>query len=138
MFCFFAGCHAVKELKPVKEQKKPSPFTEASERLVASKKLLAQGNFDASLEKNEQVLSLFPGVPLGDEALYTMGLTYAHYKNPKKDFRKSRLFFEQLIKDYPSSPLVLETRIWIGVLEVIEKSKEVDIKIEEMKKELSK
>jgi hypothetical protein len=43
-----------------------------------------------------------------------------------------------LIEGYPKSPLVQQAKIWVGVLQVIEKSKQVDIEIEEMKKELSK
>jgi hypothetical protein len=43
-----------------------------------------------------------------------------------------------LIDRDPQSPLVEQAKIWIGVLNVIEKSKQVDIEIEEMKKELSR
>jgi hypothetical protein len=76
--------------------------------------------------------------PPGDEAIFNMGLIYAHYGNPKKDNEKSIFFFRKLLNEHPKSPLVEQAKIWIGVLNVIEKSKQVDLEIEEMKKELSR
>ena len=59
---------------------------------------------------------------------------YAHYANPKKDYQKARGCFTRMAKEYPRSPLVEEAKIWTSVLESMEKSKRVDIEIEEMKK----
>lgn len=60
----------------------------------------------------------------------------------KKDYEKSLLFFNKIISDYPQSPLVEEAKLWVRVLrengklrEVIEKFKEVDIAVEEKKRE---
>ncbi len=69
-----------------------------------------------------------------DEALFDLGLLYVHYANPKKDFQKALGCFTRLVKEYPRSHLVEEARIWASVLESMEKSKRVDIEIEEMKK----
>jgi len=51
----------------------------------------------------------------------------------------------QLIKDYPESPLVEQSKIWVKVLQkneelnqVIQKLKQVDIEIEERKREKGK
>ena len=110
----------------------------APEYLLRSQKLLAKGDYEGALEENQKVLSKYPNKSPGDEALFNMGLIYAHYGNPKKDYQKSILFFNKLIEGYPRSPLVEQAKIWVGVLQVIEKSKQVDIEIEEMKKELSK
>jgi hypothetical protein len=41
-------------------------------------------------------------------------------------------------KDFPRSPLVEEAKIWVSVLHAFEKAKQVDIEIEEKKKELGK
>jgi len=106
--------------------------------LLRSQKFLAKGNYEGALEENQKVLSKYPNRSPGDEALFNMGLIYAHYGNPKKDYQKAILFFTKLIEGYPRSPLVEQAKIWIGVLQVIEKSKQVDIEIEQMKKELSK
>lgn len=135
------GCNALKEQKreiPKKETKKTLSLEEASERLTLAKQLLEQGKFDASMEQNEKALSLYPKVPIADEAIFNMALIYAHYNNPKKDYRRSISFLEKLVKEYRTSPFALQSRIWRGVLEVIEKSKDVDMRIEEMKKELSR
>ncbi len=72
------------------------------------------------------------------ELLFELGLLYAHNKNPKKDYRKAQGYFTRLVREYPRSVLVEEAKIWIDVLDTMEKSKRVDMKIEEMKKVLTK
>lgn len=109
---------------------------QASEQLAAAKKMLEKGNYERAMELSTRVLEIYPEMPLADEALFNMGLATAHFRNPKKDYRKSRLFFERMLREYPASTLAEQARIWIGVLVVIERSKEVDVKIQEMKKEL--
>ncbi|MBP1700356.1 MAG: hypothetical protein H6Q41_5544, partial [Deltaproteobacteria bacterium] len=70
-----------------------------------------------------------------------IGLIYAHSGNPKKDFRKALDSFRKMMTDYPKSPLFEQARIWAGVLQenerlsqVIEKSRQVDMEIEERKR----
>ncbi len=70
-----------------------------------------------------------------DLALYDLGLLYAHYGNPKKDYKRSLLYFTRLTRDYPASPFAEEARIWISVLESMEKAQRVDIELEQKKKE---
>jgi outer membrane protein assembly factor BamD (BamD/ComL family) len=108
------------------------------EHLLRSQRLLAKGDFESALEENQKVLSRYANTSPGDEALFNMGLIYAHYGYPKKDYRKSISFFQKIVEGYPKSPLTEQAKIWVEVLQVIEKSKQVDIEIEEMKKELSK
>jgi outer membrane protein assembly factor BamD (BamD/ComL family) len=108
------------------------------EYLLRSQKLLVKGDYEGALEENQKILSKYPNKPPGDEALFNTGLIYAHSKNPQKDYQKSILFFNKLVEGFPRSPLAEQAKIWIGVLQVIEKSKQIDIEIEEMKKELSK
>ncbi|MDQ7786425.1 MAG: hypothetical protein RDU01_02350 [Thermodesulfovibrionales bacterium] len=98
--------------------------------------LLEQGDYEAAADENIRALKMYPNVPVGDEALFNMGLIHAHYKNPRIDFRKARSFFERLLRDYPDSRFAEQSRIWINVLLAIEKSKEVDIRIQEMKRDL--
>ncbi len=81
---------------------------------------------------------MYPKTPPGDEALFNVGLIYAHSENPRKDYKKSIDYFQRLVKDFPRSPFIEEAKMWIGVLEDIEKAVKVDIEIEEKKKELSK
>jgi len=108
-------------------------------------KPLSQGDYEGFLKENEKALSLPGNKPPKDEALFNLGLVYAHPGNPKKDYGKSIGFFNRLVKEYPQSPLSDQARIWVGVLqeserlnEIIEKSKKVDIEIEERKREKTK
>jgi tetratricopeptide (TPR) repeat protein len=118
---------------------------EAYEALFRAQRLLAQGDFEGSLIENQKVLSSAGHKPPEDEALFNLGLIYAHSANPKRDYSKSLDFFRKLLKDYPKSPLVEQAKIWIAVLQeneklnqVIEKSKQVDLEIEEKKREIAK
>ena len=122
LFLFVLGCATLIDRDP----------------LLRSQRLIDRGDFEGALEANQKVLSSYVNRPPGDEALFNMGLIYAHYGNPKKDYEKSIFFFRKLLNEHPKSPLVEQAKIWIGALNVIEKSKQVDIEIEEMKKELSR
>ncbi len=119
---------------------------------LLSQKLLAEGNYEGALKENQRILSLSGQNPPGDEALYNMGWIYAHPGNPKKDYAKSLALFKRLIKDHSRSPWVEQAKTWVGVLQeneklsrsiqelslMIEKTKQVDIEIEEKKREKAK
>jgi tetratricopeptide (TPR) repeat protein len=138
-----AGCAILKEMEAKRETR---------EHLTMAQKLLDQGDYEGSLKENQKVLSLYNNVPPGDEALFNMGLIYAHYGYPKRDYKKSLDLFKRLAKVFPQSPLVRQAKIWIGLLQenerlnieieelnkTIKKSKQIDIEIDEKKKELSK
>lgn len=125
-------------IKPEVKPEEPSPM---QEHLLRGQLLLAQGDYEGSVNENQKVLSVAAHRPPEDEALFNLGLIYAHFSNPKKDFGKSIDFLNKLIKDHPGSPLVEQAKIWIKVLQehielnqVIEKLKQVDIEVEEKKK----
>jgi tetratricopeptide (TPR) repeat protein len=126
------------------------------EHLTRAKILLQQKDFDGSLRENQKILSLSDSKSPKDEAIFNMGLIYAHSENPKKDYGKSLVFFKKLLKEYPQSLLVEQAKIWAGILQeneklnqalekshqaleklnqMIEKSKQVDIEVEEKKRE---
>ncbi len=100
--------------------------------------LMAQHDFEGALREGQEAIALAPNGPPGDEALFDMALVFAHYANPKRDYRKSIGLFSRVVKEFPRSPRVEEAKIWIGVLESIEKAKQVDVDIEERKKGLVK
>jgi tetratricopeptide (TPR) repeat protein len=107
-----------------------------------AKKFFDQGNFEAALEENQKVLSASGKNNPKDRALFQIGLIYASSRNPKRDLDKSLSFFLRLVKEYPQSPFTDEAKTWIDLLQenhklnrMIEKSKEVDIAIEEKKRE---
>ena len=125
---------------------------ETHQYFVTAQKLLNQGDYEGSLKENQKVLSLYNNVPPGDEALFNVGLIYAHYGYPKRDYQKSLDHFKRLVKVFPQSPFAGQAKLWIGILQenerlkreieelnkTINKSKQVDIQIDEKKKELSK
>jgi TolA-binding protein len=98
--------------------------------------LYARGDFEASLVVNHNVVVLSQGTPPADQSLFNMGLIFADNRYAKKDYNKSMAYFQRVVKEYPDSSLVPQAKTWIGVLQVIEKSKEVDIEIERKKKRL--
>jgi tetratricopeptide (TPR) repeat protein len=125
---------------------------EARESFSLSQKLLAEGNYEGALKENQRILSLSGQNPPADEALFNIGLIHAHPGNTKRDYGKSLTFFRKLIKEYPQSPWAEQAKTWAGMLQeneklsrsieeltrVIEKSKQVDIEIEEKKREKAK
>jgi tetratricopeptide (TPR) repeat protein len=132
--------------------KKIEEWEQAREPFLLSQKLVAEGNYEGALKENQRILSLSGQNPPGDEALFNIGLIHAHPGNTKKDYGKSLTFFRRLIKEYPQSSCFEQAKIWAGILQdneklsrsieelsqVIEKSKQVDIEIEEKKREKAK
>ena len=125
---------------------------EAHQPLINSRELLLQGKYEEASKEIQKLLAPSPRHPLEDEALFQMGLIYAHPGNSKKDYGKSISYFKKLMKDYPQSPWSDMAKIWTGMIheneklnqavdklsQTIEKSKQVDIEIEEKKREKGK
>lgn len=136
IFLFLINCATIKETR---EQ------AEARKYLICGQTLLTCGDYEGSLIENQKVLSLSTHMSPEDEALFNMGLIYAHFGNPRKDYAKSLNFFIKILNDYPKSPLVEQAKIWVGVLheneklnQVIEKSKETTKKTKQMMEKLEK
>ena len=142
----------IKDLGRVKQTEKGSEkakqsearweeYGEAREHLLRSQKLLAQGNYEGAITENKKILSLSDSRSPKDEALFNLGLIYAHYGNPQQDLQKSIESFKTLIKNNPKSPLAEQARVWVEILQenaglnhLLQKLKQVDIDIEEMKR----
>jgi len=108
---------------------------EASEHLQLAQVLLAKGDYEGSLRESRTVLALVKDESPSDAAVFNMGFVYANLKNPKKDNRQAMGFVNRVIKSYPDSPWAEQARIWVGVLDGVEKLKQVDIDIEEKKRD---
>lgn len=106
--------------------------------LLRGQKFLLNGDYEKALRENQRILKMSAKSPDRDRALFNIGLVYAHYDNPDKDYKKSLGYFARLIKEHPDSPLLGQARIWQSVLNVIEGAKQVDIEIERKKKELQR
>jgi tetratricopeptide (TPR) repeat protein len=121
------------ELRNKNKQKPPSELN-----LFRSKAFLKKGNYSKALEENKKILGLPAKTAPKDKALFNIALIYTHHDNPEKDYNKSIEYFDRIINEFPQSPLVYESEVWLRVLNTIEKSKQVDIEIERKKKELSR
>jgi len=170
MLVFFLGC-AEMERSKTRVEVSSAPMkkidrSRSEDHFRLGQRLLARRDFEGSLNEHQKAISLSGKNSPGDEALFQIGLIYAHPENPKKNYETSLDQFKRLIKDYPESPLVDEARIWIGILQenqklkqtndrlsqaneklnqtienlnqLIQKSKQVDIQIEEKKREKTK
>jgi len=134
------------------EKMKAEGEQEVRRPLLNSRDLLSQGKYEEAIKVIHKVLTASPRHPLEDDALFQLGLIYAHPGNPKRDYGKSLVYFRKLMKDYPQSLWAESAKAWTGMLQeneklnqtveklnqTIEKSKQVDIEIEEKKREKGK
>jgi len=143
---------AVRQALPKKEQHRD----QSKEHLLQGQKLLAMGQYDASIKEYLKVLSIAPNVPPGDEAIFTIGLIYAYPKYQKKDHGKAVTSLTRIIKEYPQSRWSGHAKILLDIIQeneklkrisseanqeneklknMIEQSKKVDLEVEEKKRE---
>lgn len=97
---------------------------------------LRRDDFDGALRENQKVLAHTPRQPPADAALFSTGLLYAHYANPKRDFKRAHFFFTRLKREFPDSPFAEEAKIWTSLLETLERALLVDMEIDEKTKAL--
>ncbi len=124
-----------KEIKTLKI--KMEKLSSTDKRVSNNRQLFSNKDFKGTLEENRKIISVFDKTSPGDEALFTTGLIYSHHDNPEKDYEKSVTYFKRLIQDYPQSHFIEQAKMWITVLDIIEKTEEVDIEIEKKKRELA-
>ncbi len=132
----------LRELRKTRqEDTRPEESEEGRQHLIRSQKLLAQGNYGGAMDEGQKVLASSDPRSSKDEALFALGLISANFGNPQRNIQKSLEYFKMLIKNYPKSPFVEQAKIWVGILEeneelnyLIQKLKQVDIDIEEMKR----
>jgi len=115
----------------VEKKKKSEPVPEP-------RKVVKNQNFEEAVQENLQILEKAGNKKPADEALYNLGLIYAHIDNPAKDYEKSQKYFHVLIEEFPDSELAEEGRIWLGLFETIEKIQQIDVDIEQQKKQLTR
>ena len=115
----------------VEKKKESAPVPEP-------RKVVKNQNFEEAVQENLQILEKAGNKKPADEALYNLGLIYAHIDNPAKDYEKSQKYFHVLIEEFPDSELAEEGRIWLGLFETIEKIQQIDVDIEQQKKQLTR
>ncbi len=72
--------------------------------------------YEASMAKNVTVLNNFPH-SLTDQALFQMGLLYAHPENPNQDYQKSLGAFNKILNEYSQSRLRHQAQLWVLIVE---------------------
>ena len=117
IFFTFLGCATLQEMN--KRRSAQSNFNR-------SRELLAQGRFEEALRENQEVLSIVGKTAPRDKALFNMGLIYAHYDNPEKDYTKAKVFFDNLVREYPQSTLAEQAKMWLVTLECLEKEAQIN------------
>jgi len=128
-----------KQTTKKKKGKKPQhQETEGEQHLRLGDELFDRKEFEQALKEYQQALKVSSDPSIGSKALYAMGLTFAHYDNPARDYKTSLEFFRMLTDSFPNSDLADQAKVWTDVLQTIEKTKQVDIEIEEKKKELTR
>ena len=110
--------------------------------VARARRLLSQQDFDGAAKENQRAITLARNRPPVDEALFHLGVIAATAANPKRDNKAAAGFFNRVIREYPQSPWVDQAKAWVGVLqandklvETLEKSKQVDIEIEEKRRQ---
>jgi len=117
---------------------KESSAEKESEFSTELRKVIENQNFEESEKKYLRIVEEAGRKKPADKALYNLGLIYAHTDNPAKDYQKSQLYFHQLTEQFPGSEYAEEAHIWLGVFETIEKMQQIDVDIEQQKKQLNR
>ena len=88
---------------------------------------MADRQYEASMAKNLTVLNNFPN-SIADQALFQMGLLYAHPENPNQNYQKSLAAFNEILNEYSQSRLRHQTQLWVLIVEdVIDKKQKIGI-----------
>ncbi|MGH2569311.1 MAG: tetratricopeptide repeat protein, partial [Bacteroidota bacterium] len=66
--------------------------------------------FNAVIDKCSSILSFYPQSALVDDALFLIGKSYYY----QQDYLKAERKFSELVVQFPNSPLMLESQLWLG------------------------
>ncbi len=116
--------------------------------MLLGRKLYAAGDLIGALAAYHKASSLVTDGPVAEEALFSLGLVYAHAANPKRDYGRSAAFFRKLAGAFPEGTFTEQARVFTAILreneelsrkverlnDIIEQSKKVDIGIEDRKR----
>ena len=83
--------------------------------------------YEASMAKNLTVLNDFPD-SLADQALFQIGLLYAHPGNPNQNYEKSLGSFNKISSEFSESRLRHQAQLWVVFIrDVIDKERKIGI-----------
>jgi len=88
---------------------------------------MAGGQYEASMAKNLTVLNNYPH-SLADQALFQIGLLYAHPQNPDRNYEKSLGSLNNILNGFPESRLRHQAQLWVLFIgDVIDKEQKIGI-----------
>jgi len=105
-----AGCTAIQDGLKGPEQKTPEP-----DPMARARRLFNEGKYDAALKENQKLLAQGKAAP--DLAVFNMGLIQAYSLNPKRDYPTALGYFKTVVSQYPQSPMLEQSKVWVQVLE---------------------
>jgi TolA-binding protein len=121
---------------------RPRPVDEAGQAVLRGRRLLAQQEYENSVKEFQKALALSVSKPPADDAIFHLGLVFVHVGNPRRDNRTAMNHFSRLVREHPQSPWVDQAKAWVAMIqlneklmETLEKSKQVDIEIEEKRRQ---
>ncbi len=88
----------------------------AHKQLELARNLTNQGNYEGALKAYGDVVSLFPGDPPGDRAMFHMGLIWSRPDNPQKNYEKALACYERLPVEFPGSTYKDKAVVWTNVI----------------------
>ena len=81
--------------------------------------------YEASMVKNVTVFNSYPH-SLADQALFQLGLLYAHPGNPNQDYEKSLGSFNKIINEFSESRIRRQAQLWVlFISDGIEKERKI-------------
>jgi len=125
------------EVSTRKVPQKKEPPKPTAEDLSHAKALFDMGSYIAALEENERIISRSAKNGIRGQALFNIGLIYAHVENPQRDPEKALQAFKAVIKEYPRGPLTGEAKVLVGILQEKEKLTRVIGKLKQENEGLS-
>ena len=91
------------------------PAPQGDQQLLEAGQYMARGDYHSAVEINQRVLRQFPD-RLADQALFQLGLIYAHPANPDRNVQNAVESFQAIVERYPSSQLRPRAELWLVVL----------------------
>lgn len=103
-----AGCAAENRLPPPPQPPRPPG--------LVAEEALARGAFDDVIKESERALAADDSNVSADTALFTLGMAYAHPRNPAQNLAAAKKTFATLLRDYPASPWATQAKVWLEVV----------------------
>ncbi len=140
VFTFGSGCAVLREM---------GPGGVARRHLDEAERRLAKKDYEGALSESQTALSQTSNPHLRQKALFQMAIVYSHQGSHHKDYNKAVRLFRTLSESKPQSPFALYAEMWLSLREanttltdqnrklkqILEKIKQVDIEIEQKRRQ---